>query len=333
VFVGWVVAVAGWWIVRSGVVEGVGLAFMIRSALENMPAFLLYLGKAVLPIEPSTYPTLADSSLVPGILAVVFLAAAVAFTKRRRVGAILFGVGWLVLFLVPTFVMPDSPVAPAFYEHRMYLPVIGIFLILLETGIVRKLAARPARLAAVAAVPFVAFAVVTMVHDRHFTDGFRLWQNAVHTSPNNVRTHLTLGSLYGESRRFEDAEREFRAALDLDPEHRDVHFALGVLHRDRREFDLSEEMFRKEIELHPDHAAANFFLGLHEQRKKNMQEAIRFWKRAVEIDPKYGRAYELLAMVYCSLEDPEESRKWVRALERQGGVLTPNVRKALAPCL
>jgi hypothetical protein len=333
VFVGWVVILAGWWTVRSGVVEALGLGIMIRSVVANLPALLLYVGKAVFPIEPSTYPTLADSSVIPGIAAIVLLAAAVVFTRRRRVGAILFGAGWFLLFLFPSFVTADGPVAPAFFEHRMYLPLVGIFLILLETDAVRKLAARPGRLAAVTAIPFVAFAVLTVLHDRDFSDNLRLWRNAARTSPSNVQAHLTLGARYGESRRFDEAERAFRRAYELDPDHRDVHFNLGVLYRDRREYDRSEEMFRKEVELHPDHAGAHFYLGLLERRKKNTDEAIRLWKRTVELDPTYVRAYEFLAMAYCERKDVEESRRWVRELERRGGVLSPRVRQALGPCL
>jgi len=332
-FAAWIVIVGGWWMLRADVVDRLGLGFMIRSVIRNLPAFVPLVGKVVIPIDLSTYPTLRDSPVVPGIWTIVLLGAAALVSERRRLGAIVFGAGWLVLFLAPTFVFLDRPGDRLFYEHRMYVPMIGVFLILLEARPLRRLAERPARFLAAAAVPSVLFAGLTVLHDRDFSNPFRVWENAVRTSPHCVQAHLTLGARYGEARRFDEAEREFRTAYDLDPNYPAVHFNLGVLYRDRKEYAKAEEMFREELALHPDHAGAYFFLGFAAQQEGNEDEAIRLWKKCIELDPNYRRAYDLLVITYCKRQEIEEARRWVAALESRGGRLSPSVQRAIAPYL
>ncbi len=123
----WLVLAVGLVVVR-GAVTGQSLApgSLISMAMikNSVPAMLLYLGKAFYPLQLSVMPTLAQASLIPGILALATLLF--LLFKRGVADKKMAGLGLLLFFTM--LIIPVLFSATEHYEHRIYTSMVGLLL-------------------------------------------------------------------------------------------------------------------------------------------------------------------------------------------------------------
>lgn len=146
----------------------------------------------------------------------------------------------------------ESTVIPLalIYEHRVYLPSVGVFLLIQSFLFHREF---PFRRAAwlVLLIPCTIFSVFTYQRNSVWQDEASLWSDVVKKSPNLARPHDGLGvALLGEGR-YAEAEREFRTVIRMDPSYSDGYGNLGNIYRIREEYDQAEAFLTKKIELAP----------------------------------------------------------------------------------
>jgi len=98
------------------------------SLAEVPPGLLIYLGKIMFPFNLSVYPILQDSPLLYGYISIVLTVAALFLKPRIRLKHSIFGLAWFSLFLLPPFLLPNN----AQFEHRLYLPIAGFFIVIAE---------------------------------------------------------------------------------------------------------------------------------------------------------------------------------------------------------
>src|SRR5262249_26647492 len=135
-------------------------------------------------------------------------AAAVAWIYRRRFPLAGYGFFLFLLFLAPTSsILPiKDPVA----DRRIYLPLIGLLLIVIDFASRLKLE-RKALAAACVTVAALA-AVATNARANVWSDPLTLWQDTVSKSPGKSRAHFQLGFTYMEIQRFDLAVQELEKA-------------------------------------------------------------------------------------------------------------------------
>jgi len=109
------------------------------SVVKNLPAVIQFIGKIFFPFNLSVLPIMQDTTFVWGGLAVIGLGViGVSWVRRESWGRILFGLVWFLAFLLPSFIRPNPALAADFIEHRVYVPLIGLFIILAETSLLRN---------------------------------------------------------------------------------------------------------------------------------------------------------------------------------------------------
>ena len=102
------------------------------------------------------------------------------------------------------------PILDLVAERRVYLPFIGLLLVVVE--FVRRWKAPPTRVAATLAGVLVVMAVLTYNRSAVWGDPEALWKDTVSKSPLKARPHLQLGFLYFTQQRCAAALPEFEAA-------------------------------------------------------------------------------------------------------------------------
>jgi tetratricopeptide (TPR) repeat protein len=318
-WIGWSVSVLVWHQFRSVAVQGtMPLSFYDMACLQvaYLPALIQFAGKIFFPFNLSVFPIIADTGYAFGAAAVTLLACAVIFTKKRRYRYIVFGAAWAVLFLLPSLIRANFRISADFLEHRVYVPVIGVFVVLLETDFVRKAPARS--LAAGALIVIAVFASITFRHIDNFRDRSAFWLNAVRTSPHSSFAHLAMALSCHESGRLDEAAGEYRSCLAIDPSEPGAFYGLGKIYLAKGLEREAEAELRKTIAVYPYYANAHIELGALYHKEGRLAEAERCWVRAFGIEPKNPVTNKFLAIYYFEKGDLEKSRVHAKILEDMG---------------
>lgn len=129
-FISWFIILLGWYLLRSlAVKSSLSLGADSFLSIKNfIMGNLLYIGKSIIPAQLSIFPTLKNSSIIYGIIVLVIVSIAILKIGLKNKALAILGI---ILF----FSMISIPVwhgaSGSFgehYEHRIYLPLIGLLL-------------------------------------------------------------------------------------------------------------------------------------------------------------------------------------------------------------
>jgi tetratricopeptide (TPR) repeat protein len=199
-----------------------------------------------------------DHGAIIAFVALVALVAA-ALWYRRRYPLASYGILTFLLLLSPTssFIPILDPTA----EHRLYLPALGLLLVVAEF-LRRWKTTRPKMMATMAGV-LVVIAVLTYNRSQVWSSDVALWQDAISKSPYKSRPHFQLGFAW---------------------------FAQGQCQAALPEFDKAGRYAKPDYRLLVDWGLVNDCVG-------NRPEAIHKLKQAAALSPT-AHVYSLIGMVY-----------------------------------
>ena len=300
----WIFLVILWFSIRASVLgneSNYQVKDSVVSLMANLPAILPFLGKSLLPFSLSVFPILTDmkASSVLGIVSVIILVIMVFFTRPRTWGFFLFTMAWYILFLVPTFIKHTQ--TEDLTEHRLYLPLIGIILVFMISGPVRKINPGKSISKTLVGMVIILFAIISVIHLQAFRDRYTFWQNAVNTSPSHAYNYNTLGAMYFLDGELVQAERYFRKAVEINPSEPQVNANIGLICMRKGDIGEAEKFYRKEIRINPQYDNVYYNYGILYFKKGNIDSAIVSWEKTIEISPAYINAYRALMMVYDTL--------------------------------
>ncbi|MFH0855806.1 MAG: tetratricopeptide repeat protein [Candidatus Omnitrophota bacterium] len=307
VLAGWLAVSGLWFFMRSVALSDnpmpMTVANMVKSMLLNLPALIQFIGKIIFPFNLSVLPLIQDTTFVYGILALALITPALFFSKHARRGFVIFGAAWFLLFLLPSFIRPNPKIAADFIEHRVYMPLAGFFILLLETDIMKKLDFGLKRNFTAASAVIILFAAITFFHTGNFRDKLSFWLNAVKNSPHSPLAHRNLGAMYYLEGSLDKAEPEYKKALELNALEPMAHNNLGLIYASRGELEAAEEEYKMELAVNPDYDDVRFNLGILYYNQGKPEEAEKLWKETIAINPDYADAYRNLAAFYYSQGD------------------------------
>lgn len=276
----------------------VGLGFKgispLQYALTEPGVLIYYLRLAVWPVQlcfDYAWPVARTArEIVPAATVVVALLILTvwAVVRHPRVG---FIGAWFFLILAPTSSI--MPIRDPLVEHRMYLPLAAVLLLLVLAGeamLVRKLGEgvprstiwRGGTVCAVMALVAV-LTNLTVQRNKVYASELTLWRDVAAKRPGNARGFLNLGTA---SPNLRDAVRAYETALAIDPNYADAHFNLGQAYRTMGELDAAGAAYRRAAEADPElGASANLNLGLVLTTQGRLEESARAFHRCLEIDP------------------------------------------------
>lgn len=198
---------------------------------------------------------------------------ALAFSQFKRFPVLSFGILWFFIGLAPTSNLL-IPINGLLYEHWLYLPLIGIFLILIWLGMLigtrynlRKI------LLGVLIVLLVLLSALTINRNRDWRDPTTFYNQTLKYAPNSYRVINNLGMAYADKGNHEQAEKTYQRAISLDPSNPVAFHNLGNTYRETGQIDLAIENFKTAISLNPQFIFSyNVLIGLYLENK-NYQEA------------------------------------------------------------
>ncbi|MCB9747295.1 MAG: tetratricopeptide repeat protein [Candidatus Omnitrophica bacterium] len=308
----WLVIAIGWFIIRKNLTDqNDTITWMIiyQSVFNNSSAFVTYLGKIILPVNLSVLPIIKDTQIIWGCAAILMLISGIVLSKSKDYGYLIFGLLWYVLFLLPSMV-----VSFLFHEYRLYLPMIGIFIVLLEI-----VGGRQARLSrwkfVVVLLLIVVFAGMSFIRSDNYKERFAFWKSAVQTSPHSPLAHRNLGAMYFLVDDLDKAEQAFRASAKLNFKEQMVHNNLGLIYMRRGNLVSAEKEYLLEIRFNPTYDNVYYNLGLLYYMQKKFDQAVQSWKKTIALNPLYIDAYKLLAVHYYNTRNLSALSYYVNQLK------------------
>lgn len=266
------------------------IEYRIQVFFEHLHVVLMHLGKIVFPYKLSVLAYAGDTPWIPGALALI----AAALVARRLRGAAARLAAWgAACFLL--FVLPALPVSEfLILENRLYLPAMGVLVLLLGLALPALASPRSRRIAAgVAGAVAVVFAVISSRYASAFRDQDAFTAAAARQSPGSAFVQMSRGTYFQGERRFDEAARAYDDALRLDDRQPVLHNNLGILHLAQGDAGGAERELRREIELNPRFDNAHYNLGLALDLQGRNEEARAAFRRAVALNPANTEARRL----------------------------------------
>ncbi|MBI5623608.1 MAG: tetratricopeptide repeat protein [Elusimicrobia bacterium] len=298
---GWAAVLCVWYLLRRYSLDD-PMALTAGEALSslwaNLPGAVQLWGKVFLPVGLSGLPNMRDTSLVWGCIGVAAAAAALAWTRGLAWRRVLFGLVWFCLFLAPSMLLQSTSMAGVVAEKRLYAPIVGIFLMLLETGFARGLAEWKGWAPAVGALVLMLHGTAAFFYSKSYRDRMSFWERTAAASPRLPLARRNLGAMYFLEGDLARAESELMAALSLNPREPMVHNNLGLIHMRRGRFKEAEAEFLLELRHYPRYANALFNLGLLYMNQGMVQEPEGLWKKGLSINPDHYDMHVSLAALY-----------------------------------
>lgn len=328
---GWFGVVVLWFFLRSIAVVNPEITLMhsLKSIIINSPGIIQYVGKIFFPVNLSVYPIMKDMPLWYGIAALIIILLMILFSGSRDMKVILFGAAWAFSFFLPSLVSADPGGNTMFLEHRAYLPLMGIIILLMGTGIIRRIDFRRPIPRATGISIIAIFAFLAFSRSDAMKDPFSYWMNAAVTSPGSAVARVNLGDKYFSRRMLDSAEAEFRKAIELDPRQPIAHNNLGRVYAVRGKLDEAEREFIRELEINPEYENALYNLGMLSYDRRDMANAVYYWERTLRVNPYNINANRFLAYYYYQSGDLVKARHHVERLHERGVAVDKDHFRAL----
>jgi Flp pilus assembly protein TadD/heme/copper-type cytochrome/quinol oxidase subunit 3 len=274
--------------------------FTLGERLFTQPRVLVfYLSLVVLPLPsrlnlvhafPASQSWLDPITTLLSLLALAALAGlAVLLARRERL--VSFAVAWFFVHqVVESTILPLEMI----YEHRLYLPMVGLALL----GSRLLFAAAPFGAAvALATAVVVALGAGTALRNEVWRDRVALWSDVVAKNPASHRPRNNLGIALESAGRYEEAAEELREGLRLAPDNAALHDNLARVLERRGRSQEALVHFREALRLDPDNAATHTNLGVAYLRQGRLDEAVARFEKALELDPGYAEVRYNLGLV------------------------------------
>lgn len=216
--------------------------------------------------------------LIPVMLGLVALIGLISFAlfSWRRQPKYSLAIFWFLAGFIPTSGIL-VPINSLFYEHWLYLPLIGFCLFwgLVVSSLVRKFSRLKLPIGVLVSVLVVFCLVQTVRRNADWRNPITFYENVLQYNQKSLRIWNNLGMAYAQAGETEKALRAYEKATQLDT---------------------------KQESAATYHDLANLYQTLGQT-----QEAIKNYEKALSIDEKFIFSYLNLANLYLEQKKPSEA--------------------------
>ncbi len=237
----------------------------------------------------------------------IVLATVLLLFKRRYAGFALF---WFLVILAPT-----SSILPLFCpieEHRMYLPLAGIVVLVVTCMFYIYRHRRPADIPisvknmrrlvlSLFSIAIIALGIATYHRNQDYVSGLAIWQDTVQKNPQNPRAHSNLSIYLARSGQLDQAVRHARIALEMDPNNADTHINLGCAYKLQGRREEAMTQFLQSLRLDEQNASAHYNIAEIYDDLGSTEKALFHYRRSLQLDNLDPRTHTNYAQLLSRL--------------------------------
>ncbi|HAM50694.1 MAG TPA: tetratricopeptide repeat-containing protein [Nitrospiraceae bacterium] len=234
-----------------------------------------------------------------------------------------FGVMWF--FLTLTVESSIIPIVDVIFEHRLYLPSVGVF-VAITTGLFvsrDRLAEKKLHFDK-AIIPACILIVIFLAgsayaRNKIWQNKTRLWEDVVKKAPSNARAHNNLGFAYSSEGLIDKATEQYQVAIKLKPDYAEARNNLGNSYKSKGLIDKAIEQYQIALTLNPDYSDAHFNLANLYLNKGLFDKAIEHYQIALQLNPDDSEALKKLEHAIYRKKQIETGRAQERS-DHTGGL-------------
>ncbi len=327
----WAVCFGIWYAARAMATTasaGMTSARAVNESLHRLPVIVQYLGKIFLPFNLSVFPIQEDTVYYYGIAAIAVLTAVLVVNKQRNTKIILSGIAIFLLFLMPALLVPGN-LNQQIFEHRLYLPIIGILLLLPQTVLFNnKLADKQLFTAAMAICG--ALAIINFYHQRNFANPKTFWTAAVETSPHSAFADMMLAARLDKDETAK-SEALFRKAYSINPREKYLNFYMAEMLQNTNNKDsvaASEKYLLVEKQV-SDYFKCDFLLARVHMERNDFTGAADCLQTYLKHAPSNPMANNNLLLLYMQTQQADKAKALAKHMQQLGLAVPPGILKQL----
>jgi len=295
-----------------------------RYLFTEFPVLWYYLKLLVLPVGQVLdygWPVV-DSLLNPlslAALAGLVVLWGTAWRLHRRRPLLALGIAWFFVTLsIESSIIPLDPV----FEHRLYLPMVGFVLVLLD--LLPRVPWPKGRVAAVAVIVSL-LSLLTWQRNALWGDAVDFLEDNLRRRPDNVRVMVMLGNAYAAAKRPEDGMRLLEQAMQLNQRYDFAYTARGKMLIDQGRGGDAIPFLLKGADLFPTSVQMHEYLGIAYGQVGELQKALEHFRQALQLNPDDASIYTNLGVVYSWMGDNRQAADYFEKSLR----LAPDSEQAL----
>lgn len=310
----WIMCFVIWFVFRNmsdAAAMNVPPEVMIKSIFQRIPVLGQYIGKTILPFDLSTYPNVHDTSGYLGIAALLLLGAAIYFNKNRDLRTVIGGALIFVVLMAPLLLIPDY-INKQTFEYRLYLPILGLLIILPETVLLRnKLTPKQLLLSTIGICTLFIF--LNVKHQENFGSPYAFWSNAVKTSPHDSYANMMLSARETDTA---ESRKLFERAFELNPRERFVNYIYASNLQEKGRIAESEKYLLIEKEV-TGYSKCDLLLARVARQREDYKNAIRYMESYLKSNPTDASAQLNMLILYMENDQYADALKQEKYMDNR----------------
>ncbi|PQJ11526.1 hypothetical protein CJD36_006910 [Flavipsychrobacter stenotrophus] len=312
----WVACFLIWYAVRSQASNiqagnNPNIGIMVTDFIHRLPLIPQYIGKILLPVNQSVFPMQEDTSMKYGIIAIIMLAASLFLSKNVNWKIVIAGAVIFMLFLIPALLVPNNLNEQTF-EHRLYLPIIGILIIFTETFLFKRLI--DSQTVLYGSILCVVFSGMNFAYQGNFSSPYIFWTNAVETSPHSAYAAMMLGA---REDNLAKSYELFHRSYKLDPKQKYINYYYGMMLQ-KQDSVIASEPYLLAEKANTDFVEVDFYLARVAMTKNDTTGAMNYLKSYLKRMPTSEPANNNLLLMYINKGQIAEAKAHTAHMSQMG---------------
>jgi protein O-mannosyl-transferase len=305
-------------ILTSGASEGINISG-IDYLINEFVVIVRYLQLIVLPVNQSAdygnvnygfpfvksfwrFDIIGCLSLLVGLIVL-----AIYLYKKNKI--LSFSIFWF--FLTLSVESSIIPIADPMFEHRMYLPMLGVGLLLVSSLFLILNKLRPIFVFSFLSVIVITMGITCYSRNEIWKNDLSLWSDVINKTPYNARGWHNKGWTLEELGKNEEAIQYFDKAILLKPDYFSAWYNKGLVYKRLGKYDEAIKYYDEAIKIKPDFDEAWNNKGTALYNLKRNEEALKCYSEAINLNPSNFEAYNNEGSALISLGKFDESIEFI----------------------
>lgn len=238
-----------------------------------------------------------------GCLAMIAALLMAGHRCYRRFPMISLGIGWFfITLLVESSIIPIKHVI---FEHRLYLPSIGFFIIVVY--LFCEYIKREKVLISVIVVAVAVCSFLTVQRNNVWRTPIALWEDVIKKSPQKPRGYLNLGKAYLDSHDYRLAMTYLNKSIHLKPNNYDAFNFRGLLLYQQGLHSMAIDDFTRAMTINPAQSAALVNRANVYRKTGQYDLALSDVNNAIKMNPNDYRIYVNRGNIYAKMKEYDQA--------------------------